>query len=108
MWAIDVLRKYGSDMGFSNCWLRSMAGQIGIRETRRIIGEYILTKEDILNKARFEDSIGVFTCFIDPFGTIIREYDESYFQQLPYRMLLVKGFVNLLVSGRCVSIGIYI
>lgn len=36
MWAVDVLRNYAKEMGFANCSLRSIAGQIGIRETRRI------------------------------------------------------------------------
>ncbi len=102
MRAIDVLRKYGKEIGFEGCWLRSIAGQIGIRETRRIIGEYSLSKKDVLEQAVFKDSVGVFTTFIDPFGTIINPKDDSFFQ-IPYRILLPKGLENLLVAGRCVS-----
>lgn len=102
MRAIEVLRKYGKEIGFEGCWLRSMAGQIGIRETRRIICEYSITKDDILKQAEFDDCVGVFTTFIDPFGTIVNPKDESHFQ-IPYRILLPKGLENLLVTGRCVS-----
>jgi hypothetical protein len=99
MWAVDVLREYAREMGFENCRLRSIAGQIGIRETRRIEGEYKVCRADVLNHAKFDDTIGVFTTFID--GEVVSR-DESHFQ-LPYRMILPKGLDNLSVAGRCAS-----
>ena len=99
MQAIRVLRKYAGEMGFANCWLRSFAGQIGVRETRRIRGEYTITRKDVVSQARFNDSIGVFTTFID--GELISQ-DSAHFQ-LPFRMLLPVGLENLAVAGRCAS-----
>ncbi len=102
MWAVDVLREYGKEMGFENCWLRSMGGQIGIRESRRIVGDYALTKDDVLGKKHFEDSIGVFTSFLDGYGYMIIAKDDGHFE-LPYRILIPKDIENLYVAGRCVS-----
>ena len=99
MWAVDVLRDYAKEMGFENCTLRSMAGQIGIRETRRIRGEYSVCRADVLGHAEFDDTIGVFTTFID--GEIVSK-DDAHFQ-LPYRMILPKKLENLAVAGRCAS-----
>lgn len=99
MQAIRVLKKYAGEMGFANCWLRSFAGQIGVRETRRIRGEYSITRKDIVSHACFPDSVGVFTTFID--GEYISR-DDAHFQ-LPFRMLLPQGLENLAVAGRCVS-----
>jgi len=44
---------------------------VGIRETRRIIGDYMISRHDILSEARFEDSIGVFPVYLDGLGTVI-------------------------------------
>lgn len=99
MWSVDVLRDYAKEMGFENCTLRSMAGQIGIRETRRIRGEYSVCRADVLGHAEFDDTIGVFTTFID--GEVVSK-DDAHFQ-LPYRMILPKKLENLAVAGRCAS-----
>ncbi|MBP5219016.1 MAG: FAD-dependent oxidoreductase, partial [Bacteroidales bacterium] len=45
--------------GFENAYVDRVAPFMGIRESRRIIGEYVLTEEDIFNCARFDDAIGV-------------------------------------------------
>lgn len=99
MWAVDVLRDYAKEMGFGNCRLRSIAGQIGIRETRRIKGEYSICRRDVLNHAVFDDTIGVFTRFID--GEVIAKDDSRF--ELPYRMLLPRGIEHLTIAGRCAS-----
>lgn len=99
MWAVDVLRNYAKEMGFANCSLRSIAGQIGIRETRRIQGGYSICRRDVLGHSEFDDSIGVYTTFID--GEVVSK-DDAHFQ-LPYRMILPNGIENLSVSGRCAS-----
>ncbi len=99
MWAVDVLRDYAKEIGFGNCTLRSMAGQIGIRETRRIKGEYSICRKDVLGHSVFPDTIGVYTTFID--GEVVSK-DDAHFE-LPYRMLLPQKIDNLLVAGRCAS-----
>jgi len=94
--------------GCERCILSSTATQIGIRETRRVIGEYVLTRDDLLGAAKFEDSVGCSTAWIDihnPGGEgVLHDYiikDDWY--EIPYRSLVVKGFNNLLVAGRCMS-----
>ena len=100
MKAIDVLRKY--QPGFENCKLRTTAMSVGLRETRRIIGDYLLSKDDIMNQARFEDSIGIFPVFYDGLGAIVLP-DTGAYLQVPYRILLPQKVENLLVAGRCIS-----
>ncbi len=100
--AVEVLREFGADIGFGRCSLRSIAAQIGVRETRRIRGRAMLTRDDILQRKPVIDAIGIFPCFIDPFGEIIRPSGNEHFQ-VPYGMLLPDGVENLLVAGRCVS-----
>lgn len=95
--AIRVLREYGTEMGFANCSLRSFAFQIGIRETRRITCDYMVTRADVMGEAKFDDSIGVYTRFID--GEVIAHNDSRF--QIPYRSITPKGLDALLVCGRC-------
>jgi 2-polyprenyl-6-methoxyphenol hydroxylase-like FAD-dependent oxidoreductase len=71
--------------GFERAFLLDMASQIGVRETRRIVGEYTLTKKDALAGKRFEDSIAQ-----GPFA-------------IPYRCLVPKEIDDLLMAGRCIS-----
>jgi len=100
--AIAMLRKYGADLGFANCELRSLAPQLGIRETRRIVGDYKMTEKDVLEARDFPDGIGRFVGFMDGFG-VFKMSKVSPTSSAPYRMLLPKGLENLLVAGRCVS-----
>jgi hypothetical protein len=100
MRAIAVLRKYAP--GFENCKLRTSAVSVGIRETRRILGEQIITKDEIINEARFEETVGIFPVFYDGLGTIILPENGAYFQ-VPYGILVPRSVENLLVAGRCVS-----
>ena len=75
---------------------------LGIRDSRKIIGEYNLTKDDVLGQARFEDSIGIFPEFIDGYNVLILPTTGRYFQ-VPYRCLIPLKIENLLVAGRCVA-----
>ncbi len=92
-------------------------GNLGVRESRRIIGEYILDMNDYLSRASFPDEIGRFSYPIDihiaqpnkeAYEAFLKEHEgfrykkgESY--GIPFRILLPKGLVNVLVAGRCVS-----
>ena len=100
IWAYQALRKYTP--GFENSRLRSFNSSLGTRESREIIGEYVLTEHDVRNQARFDDSIGIFPEFLDAYGVVIIPTTGRYFQ-VPYRVLLPQGVENLLVAGRCVS-----
>ena len=93
--------------GFENAFLLSVSEQVGIRETRRIKGKYILTKEDVLSARRFEDVIarGIHPVDIHDGGVgrgmNITSLDRPY--DVPYRCLLPQKVENLIVAGRCVS-----
>lgn len=94
--------------GFENSRILSTALQIGIRESRKVIGEYILTQEDLKALARFDDAIAVANYDIDihnPEGTGTSHYffGKGEWYQIPYRCLIPKGMNNLLVAGRCIS-----
>jgi hypothetical protein len=71
--------------GLENAFLLDTSSQVGVRETRRIAGEYTLTMEDEVGGRRFEDAIA-----------------SSLFD-IPYRCLVPRKVDNLLVGGRCIS-----
>ena len=104
---IGFLREYAP--GFEDAYLLEIAPQVGVRETRRIIGDYQLTESDVLDCASFPDAIGVNGWMIEEHvaGDIhFRWQDIPHcrgFNHLPYRMLLPRGLDNLLVAGRCAS-----
>jgi len=98
--AIEALRKYVP--GFQKARLRNFGMTLGVRDTRKIIGRYNLTEEDVRNQARFPDAIGIFPEFIDGYGILILPTTGRYFQ-VPYGILLPTGVENLLVAGRCVA-----
>lgn len=103
--------------GFEDMEIVYSAAYLGIRESRRIIGRYILTLDDFINRSRHEDDIGVFSYPVDIHAS--KDNDASYqeylehFEQyrysvgevygIPYGTLTPKDFDNLLVAGRCIS-----
>ena len=95
--------------GFERAYVLDMAPQVGIRETRRLVGRYALTREDVLGCADFDDSIGVNGWPIENHvaGDVKWEWPAEGsrgYNQLPYRMLFpASGPTNLLVAGRCAS-----
>ena len=88
--------------------LASTGSRIGIREGRRVLGDYVLTEEDVLGDGTtFDDGIGVATCQID-FHSLTRPGTVGWRKRvkpygIPFRSLVVKGFDNLLVAGKCIS-----
>lgn len=93
--------------GFQESYIVDIAPQIGIRETRRIVGEYVLTEDDILGCADFPDAIGVNGWPVEAHVTgdveIRWQRGERGFNQLPFRMMIPRGVHNLYVAGRCAS-----
>jgi hypothetical protein len=94
--------------GFEQSYIVDIAPQIGIRETRRIRGAYMLTERDVLGCADFEDTIGVngWPLEVHVSGDVHFEFapeGSRGFNQLPYRMLQARGVENLFVAGRCAS-----
>lgn len=93
--------------GLENVRLLEVAAQIGIRETRHIHGEYVLTQDDVLRGARFEDAIARCAYPIDIHDPAGPRFSlaaiESDYYEIPYRCLIPKRVDNLLVAGRCFS-----
>jgi ribulose 1,5-bisphosphate synthetase/thiazole synthase len=96
--------------GYENAYLLQVADIVGVRETRRIVGDYVLQGTDVLDARTFEDAIGYCGATVDVHdveggkeGTRMTAIREGKSYQVPYRMLLPKGVENLLVAGRCVS-----
>ncbi len=94
------------------------ASLIGIRESRRIQGEYVLNIDDYLARREFPDQIGIFNKFVDihPYDTSEAEYErflkekdlnlrlnEGEYFGIPYGILVPRGWTNLWVAGRCAS-----
>jgi hypothetical protein len=95
--------------GFEKSYIVDLPPQLGIRETRRVIGGYMLSGEDVLSCASFEDSIGVNGWPMEQHvaGDVIFKFppipESRGFNELPYRMLVPQGLDNLLIAGRCAS-----
>src|SRR6187549_2038977 len=95
--------------GFEKSYIVDLPPQLGIRETRRVVGGYMLSGEDVLGCASFEDSIGVNGWPMESHvaGDVIFKFppipESRGFNELPYRMLTPDGIDNLLVAGRCAS-----
>jgi hypothetical protein len=75
---------------------------LGTRESRKIIGRYNLTEQDVRNQGRFADSIGIFPEFLDGYGVVVLPTTGRYFQ-VPYGIIVPQRVENLLVAGRCVA-----
>lgn len=95
--------------GFEKAFISEMGAQLGIRESRRIVGDYMLTEEDYLGCANFHDAIGVNGWPVERHvaGDVLIKFppipESRGFNQLPYRMIVPQQTDNLLVVGRCAS-----
>lgn len=114
---MDIYRKYFP--GFENARIKLIAPQLGVRETRRIVGEYMLTEDDLRNENSFDDCIGYSMYgwdLPDPDDPSKQPYMDDkisgaeYIVQkglstpLPYRIMIPKPVSNLLCPGRAVSV----
>ncbi|MCZ6671894.1 MAG: FAD-dependent oxidoreductase [Verrucomicrobia bacterium] len=91
--------------GFSQCVLREIAPIMGVRESRRIIGDYILTGEDVIAGTEFEDAVSMGGYHIDihrPSGSWVESYNVQAYT-IPLRSLISKDAENLLMAGKCIS-----
>lgn len=103
---VSFLRNYVP--GFEDSYMVQSGVNVGVRETRRIMGEYKLTVEDILSARKFPDAIARSTYPVDIHnpegtGTILKNIPEGDFYDIPLRCLLPQRIDNLLVAGRCIS-----
>jgi len=94
--------------GFEKAYLSGTSPAVGIRESRRVIGEYVLTTEDVLSCRRFEDGVamGAYPIDIhDPKGgkTQFKFLREGGSYNIPYRCLIPLEIENLVVAGKNIS-----
>ncbi len=101
--AFEFLTKY--DEEFKDLELITSSSVLGVRESRRIIGEYRVSTDDILSGARFDDAVAYVT-----FGADLHTKSnkgQNCFQVKPYhlplRALIPKGYKGIIVAGRCIS-----
>ena len=102
---------------FGNSFLVATGAQVGIRETRRIMGDYVLTLNDWVNRRKFADEICRNAYFIDlhttaeearqkkeiDVDTRFQHYGPGGSHGIPYRCLTPRGLPNILVAGRSIS-----
>ncbi len=117
--AQGYLKFYRNDApGFEDAEVVTTASLMGVRESRRIVGEYELTETDFLARRQFPDQIGVFNKYIDihSYDTSLAEW-ERFSQEksragrlnpgecfgIPYGVIVPKGSKNLWVAGRASS-----
>jgi hypothetical protein len=96
--------------GFENSYYIMSGPYIGVRDTRRIVGQDTLTLEDLQKTTRHDDAIATGCWFLDihpPETTLDKPFTGSGFQPKPYdisyRTLIPQKVSNLLVAGRCHS-----
>ncbi len=101
--AFELLTKY--DEEFKDLELITSSSVLGVRESRRIIGEYTITKNDILNGSRFDDAVAYVTFGVDIHSKTNKGQDcfpvKPY--HIPMRALIPKGYDGIVVAGRCIS-----
>lgn len=102
--------------GFQNARIQKMADYLGVRETRRIRGQYTITVQDALSGRRYDDTVAATTYNFDLPDPLRPSYDPMMGDaknpnaerrhiviRIPYRSLLPQNADNLIVAGRCIS-----
>ncbi|MGE5587983.1 MAG: FAD-dependent oxidoreductase [Clostridia bacterium] len=94
--------------GFEHAYVVQTGAQVGFRETRRVVGEYVLSEDDILSGREFVDGIarGAFPIDIhspDGHGLVAKRIDGGVSYSIPYRSLVPAELDGVLVAGRCIS-----
>lgn len=102
----NFMKEYAD--GLENSFLMSTAQEIGVRESRMIDGDYILTEDDCKGCRKFDDAVVACNYDIDihnPEGSGTSHYyfKKGEYYTIPYRSLIPKKADNLLVAGRCIS-----
>lgn len=99
---MEEVKKLKGQPGYENAFLVQSAAYIGVRETRRVIGEYMVTEEDAVKDKRFEDVIAISSNPVPGYYGKRFFFDHEGFD-IPYRSLVPKKIENLLLAGRCIS-----
>ena len=93
--------------GFEKSYLVHSGSELGMRVGRRIIGDYVLTKEDVLEGKKFDDAITRCGQPIEDHhagkATRWAYIKENGYYDIPYRCLLPRNLINVITAGRCLS-----
>jgi glycine/D-amino acid oxidase-like deaminating enzyme len=94
--------------GFEHAYVAQSGVHTGVRETRRIVGDYRLSAEDVLAARKFDDVVARGSYPVDIHnpkgsGTVLKRLPDGEAYDIPLRCLLPRGIENLLVAGRCLS-----
>lgn len=94
--------------GFQDAYVAQSGVNVGVRETRRIRGDYTLTADDLLGARRFPDVVARGTYPLDIHnpegkGTVLKRIPAGQAYDIPLRSLLPAGLERVVVSGRCIS-----
>jgi hypothetical protein len=107
--AIEAFEFLRTVPGFEKAYIVDLPPQLGIRETRRVVGGYMLSGDDVLGCTSFADSIGVNGWPMEQHvaGDVVFKFppipESRGFNEMPYRMLVPERIDNLLMAGRCAS-----
>jgi hypothetical protein len=94
--------------GFERAYVAQSGVAVGVRETRRILGEYLLTADDVLTARKFDDVIARGTYPVDIHnptgrGTVLRTVPPGEAYDIPLRCLVPRDVDGVLTAGRCIS-----
>ena len=94
--------------GFEDAFLMKEATMLGVRESYRIIGKYLLNEEDYLRRARFSDGVVRGDWYIDVHsankGLVHKDkFQRGEYYEIPYRSFVNSTICNLITVGRCIS-----
>lgn len=95
--------------GYEHASVAALSTQIGMRETRRVFGDYRVTREDVLSAAQFEDQVALCGAPIEDHhgqqgsGTSWEYLPDGMAVGIPYGSLVVRDSINTFVAGRCFS-----
>jgi hypothetical protein len=100
---LRFFRKYVP--GFANSYLLEIAPLLGVRESRRIVGDYVLRGDDVIGGRQFDDVVAMGGYHVDihrPDGTWVNSTDTQAYD-IPFRSLVAAGVDGLLMAGKCLS-----
>jgi hypothetical protein len=93
---------------FARAFVSHAAAQVGVRESRRVVGQYLLTREDVLSGRRFDDGVARAAWPIELWeegrlGATYEYLEDGQSYEIPLRSLRARDVDNLFVAGRCMS-----
>jgi hypothetical protein len=106
----DAMIRYLASVlpAFEDSYIMETSHKVLEREGRRVIGEYMLTKDDVLSARKFSDGVVKNSWPIELWsrlkGTSYQYVPRGEYYEIPFRCLMVKGSSNLLTAGRCISV----